>query len=271
MPLESFNKRYVYFFICLVGVITLTFFHFMGVVKPVEGWIIKTTSPVINILASPIKKLSGSFSFLSSIQNLQKENTRLLSQVEELTSEVTRLKELERENSILREELGFKERTDYDLTPAFIVGYDPSNFSQFLIIDKGSKDGIEIRDPVVVSKGILVGKIIEVYEHTAKILLIIDSRSTIPGIVQSTRVSGIVRGEHGLGLIMDTISQDEEVKVGEKVITSGLDGEYPKGLLVGEIESVEKTPNELFQKAKLKTLTNYKKIEMVFIINDKIE
>lgn len=249
----------------------MTFFHFIGVLKPVEGWLLKTTSPVVNILASPIKKVSESFSFLTSIKNLHEENTRLLSQAEELTAEVTRLEELEHENSIFREELGFKERTDYDLTPAFIVGYDPSNFSQFLIIDKGSKDGIGIGDPVVVSKGILVGKIIDVYERTAKILLIIDSRSAIPGIVQGTRVSGIVRGEHGLGLIMDTISQEEEVRAGERVITSGLDGEYPKGLLVGEIESVEKTSNELFQRAKLKTLTNYKSIEMVFIINGEVE
>lgn len=262
-----FSKLILYVGLLLIIAIVIAL-HFIGVSKPIEELAIRGLSPVVKFLSLPAKKTSETIDFLTSVRNVRKENMELKIKLSEIEAGLTELEEIKYENQILREELGFNERRDLNLEPAFIIGFDATNYSQSIIINKGKEEGIELNDPVIASQGILVGQVTEVYDRTAKVLLVIDSRSSIPAIVQDDRASGVVKGQHGIGLVMETISQDEEIKIGERVITSGIEGEFPKGLLIGEISNIKKVSNELFQEAELKTLINYSELEMVFAIKD---
>lgn len=259
-------KPYLIFIICLVIIVILIFTHQFGWLKPAEGIILKGLSPIGSFFYKTGKKTHDFFVFLGSVRNLEKQNTELQKKINELVVENIKLKEIERENELLREQLNFTKTQEYKLLSAFVIAFDPSGLFQSVTINRGEKDGVKQGMPVVISDGILVGKIKEVASDTSKVLLITDSSSSIPALIQESRAPGIVKGEMKLGLIMEMIPQDVEVKTQETVLTSSLGGEFIEDLLIGQVEEVEKREGELFQKARIKPACDFKKLELVSVI-----
>jgi len=173
---------------------------------------------------------------------------------------------MERENDILREQLDYKKYSDHNLLPAFSVGFDPNNILQTVTLNRGKLNGVKSGMAIVAAKGVLVGQIQEVSSTESIGLLITDGNSVIPSKVIDSQVDGIVKGEHGLGLIMDMIPQDKTIKVGDIVVTSDLGGKLPKDIVIGEIEEVLSSDNELFQKARIKSPIDFKEIESLYIV-----
>jgi len=263
--MKFFSNKLAIFLISVVVVLLLVFLHFRGTLKPIENLVttvIKPFSYSSNIVGN---KFANFFSTISSIKDLQGENRELEDRVDQLNSEITKLKEFENENKVLREQLGFSQSSSYKLLPAEVIGRDPENFFRYLILAKGEKEGVK-KGMAVLSSGCLVGKITEVYSHSSKLILITNPESNIGAMIQDSRATGIVNGELGGGLVIDMIPQNEVIKVGDTVCTSGLGGDYPKGLLLGSIESIKSKPDELFQKADLNSQIDFKKLEIVFII-----
>lgn len=256
----------VLFLVGVAAIILITLLHFFGILRPVEHAAADLTRLPQAFVTAKAQGVRNFFDLITSLRTLERDVVVLEKKIEELQSEITRLKEFEKENAILKNQLGFAERTDYNLLPAFVIGYDVTTVSQVIELDRGSDDGVQKDMPIIISGRMLVGKVFDVSAHTAKVLLIVDSASATNALVQDSRASGIIRGEHGLGLTMDTIPQGEEVKAGNRVITSGLGGIYPKGLLIGEVEEVFANPNELFQTARVKPYIRFKDLEMVFVL-----
>jgi rod shape-determining protein MreC len=192
---------------------------------------------------------------------LEKENRKLISQN-------SNLKELKNENEILRAQLGFiQEHPEYKLVAAEVIGRDPNNFLQFMTINKGSRDGIK-KDMPVISEGYLVGKIFEVDKTNSKVLLITNPSSIVNALIQESRATGIIKGELGYSLTIESISQEAKVELGDTVITSGLGGTFPKGLIIGEIIQIEKKEAEVFKKAQVSPLVDFTSLEVVFVITN---
>ncbi len=150
-----------------------------------------------------------------------------------------RLREVERENQDLRVMLDFAEtRPGLELRGAQIVarviGQESNNFLDFIMLDLGSEHGVAVGMPVLTDQG-LVGRISEVTNTTSKVLLITDASSAVNAILQSSRVNGVVRGNPGDDLLMDYIPQGVLFSVGEIVLTSGLGGNFPKGIPIGQV------------------------------------
>jgi rod shape-determining protein MreC len=136
----------------------------------------------------------------------------------------------------------------------------------YIIVDKGSDKGIRTGMPAVVSDGILIGRVTDVYSNTAKITLITDPASAINAEVQDSSSKGIVNGEYGLGIKMNMISQAQEIKESDLVVTSGLGGEMPRGLVIGKIGRINQSKDKLFQEASVLPEANFSDLRIIFVV-----
>ncbi len=224
----------------------------------------------VDFLTFPLVKGFAKFKeaiyLVLEIQDLSKRNEILTKQIQELTAELAVLEKAKLENRFLREALGFKAEHLYPLVAAEIIAWDQLNVGEKVTLNRGTRHGVGLGAPVVAAGGILVGVISQVAEHTSQMELLTSSAVTINAEVAASGTSGIVRGEHGLGLTFDLVSQTEILKVGDKVLTSGLGGQFPKNLLIGEIDKIRSAESELFQKASVLPATNLRSLRFVFVI-----
>lgn len=184
----------------------------------------------------------------------------------ELLVENSQLKELEQENNDLRSLLELKDRNKYDLAVVNVLTRDPVN-RNILVIDSGRDKNISVGQAVVVSDGIIIGKIIDVSIDSAQVRLLTDNFSKLSVKVGNDRkVSGILTGS--LGLVMDLrfIPQEQEIKKDDLVVTADIDPKIPPGLIVGQIENIEFSQEEVFKKASVSPLVNYEVLNNLAVI-----
>jgi rod shape-determining protein MreC len=211
-------------------------------------------------------KTKDFFAVIGTISSLARENAQLNQRIDELSFENARLQSAKVENVALRRALNFAEQAGYETMAAEIITQDPTGFSQTVIMNKGGVDGAVLGQSVIVSPGLLVGRITKVNRNTSEVTLVTDPSVTINGEVADSGARGLVRGEHGISLVLDLVTQNEVIKAGDKIITSGLSGDFPRGLLVGEISSIRSSSSELFQQAFVSPLADLKNLRFVFIV-----
>ncbi|MBU1043800.1 MAG: rod shape-determining protein MreC [Candidatus Omnitrophica bacterium] len=198
------------------------------------------------------------FTFYSEYSAMQKK-------IKELSYQANRVTELELENQRLRKILELRQDTPNKFIVSRVIGKEPNNWLNSLIIDKGSLQGISINQPVMNFSG-LIGKIIEVNPKSAKVLLISDVNSRVVVLVQSTRDEGMLEGI-GKGLCrLKYLSVDSELKLGDVVVSAGLGGVYPKGLVVGKIESIKIERGGIYKSCIVKPLSSLTGLEEVLCI-----
>ena len=202
--------------------------------------------------------------------DLKEENRLLRDIIEELRQERLQLLEERAENNRLRPLLGFKEKIQRPLLPAEVIGKDLSGWFQTFVIDRGRRDGIEEGMAVVSIQGI-VGQVMEVSKSFARVLLITDPNSSVATLTQQTRARGIVEGNGQDRCRLKYLHQSELIQQGELLLSSGLDGVYPKGLAVGIISWAETKEGEIFQEVEVLPSVDFKKLEEVMVICEKID
>ena len=146
-----------------------------------------------------------------------------------------------------------------------VIAYDPSSFVQAVTINRGSSDGIAPGMAVVEGNGI-VGQVVAVSLHTARIMLIIDRASSVDALIQSSRVRGIIEGKGRDKSEFVYVGESEEVMIGDKVVTSGLDGVFPKGLIVGVVTAVQKSANGLFKSIEVTPSVKFYRLESLLVV-----
>jgi len=250
----------------LLVILTWLVLDTTGGSNPVRDALLQVMSPAqyaLQQLASPIiGAVSGGRNFI----DLRAELDAAQQEIAELRSQVILLQEAAIENETLRLELGFRESvTSGRYLAAEIIGYDPSDFVQCLIIDRGESDGLD-RGMVVLSSEGLVGRISEVSSACAKVMLITDPSSSVSARIQRTRDTGIVQGYPGGQLIMRYIPQENEIIPGDVVLTSGLGGNFPSRLPIGQITSVAKSDVDMFQTARMVPSVDLNHLEMVMVL-----
>ena len=202
------------------------------------------------------------------LMGLKQENRELAGKIDDLSSENTRLKEELSLSVRLKELLTFKEASPFETVAASILGFSSlaggSSWTRVSVLNKGSADGIEKDMPIICASGI-VGRVIEVTDSTSTALLLTDPRSNIDVILQRTRVSGVAEGD-GKGLSIKYVRELEDVQVGDRVVTAGLSGIFPKGLPAGEVTRVEKGWDNFFKSIKVRPTADLEKLEEVLII-----
>ena len=204
--------------------------------------------------------------FAGEIGQLKNENENLRKENRELLASIAMYEDIKKENDNLREQINILPREKYDLVAAFLVSRDSSGTENWIEIDKGSDDGVAPGMPVIVSKSIIIGRVYEVGAKNSKIMLLTNPKSTLNVITLEKEAKGIVKGEYGLGVILDMVLQADSINAGDKVVTSGIGGEIPRGLFVGTIQEVRPSEDHLFQQGILIAPIQISKLQMVFVI-----
>ncbi|EKE19618.1 MAG: hypothetical protein ACD_8C00133G0017 [uncultured bacterium] len=231
---------------------------------------------VITSVILPFQKVFHTFSFgyantvdfFGSIGQLKSENEKLIKEKQELIARNANLMDSENENRILREQVGLLPRGKYELIASNVVSQDPHGMGNWIEIDKGSDDGIADGMSVIISNGILLGRVQGVNSNSAKIILLTNSKSTANATTAKDSAKGIARGEYGLGIILDMVLQTDSISVGDSVLTSGIGGEFPRGLFIGIIQEVRNSEDSLFQQAVISSPIQISKLQMVFVIKN---
>ncbi len=233
----------------IIGLIILFFllnFWGGGVVK--ED-VFLLSSPLLNAGNASGNYLSHFFLFLSTNkQNLENQNQELRSRVNNLLSFKSQWQEVQEENNLLRKALSLQESKGLKTFPAYLVA---RNLNQgWILINKGSKDNVAVGQAVITPQQILVGQIKEVFPHQAKVKLISDPRISIDAEILGSSpdiIRGLVKGQGNNVLIFTLIPLEKKINIGQTVIVSHLNSEYPAGLIIGKIEKVNKENTKAFQ------------------------
>lgn len=232
-----------------------------------EGIANKLVMPVQNGLTFLKNKIAGNNTFFDDINNLKNENEELKKQNYKLNKELSELGIIKAENKTLREYANLSdEYTKYKTVPAYIIDRDLSNLSSTIIINVGTREGVNRNMAVVSSKGV-VGHIISSTETTSKVQPIIDPSSSISAIMNISRDNIIVKGELGSYKLKATyISADADLVLNDDVETSGLGGIYPKGLKVGKLVEIKEASNITEKSAIIEPAVDFSKLETVLVI-----
>ena len=259
------KNRQIKFYIAAV-VILLVFLHYLGALAVIEDYCLEVLAGVQNNTYTFFTKLKYSFVNYQEAQNFKKANSEQKEQINQLTYEISQLKSIEGENEKLRQALDFKKDKDFDLLMAKVISRD-LNRPNTLIINKGEFDGLKNGYPVIVDNGIIVGKIIDVRKNTATILLLTDQLSQlVVSLINSNKAIGVAKGDFGLSIKVESIPQDLEIKESDLIITSGLENDIPRGLIIGKVNRIISYENELFKSATISPLTDYGEISVLGVV-----
>lgn len=222
----------------------------------------------LDLLRVPLRIISGASYALRDVagfREIRMENKLLRENIINLEKELLDSRELKLENKRLKHLLDFKEVEGRKFAPALVIARDPSGMNDSVIIDRGRKDKVE-KGMVVMSSSGVAGRVIETGWRISRVLLITDYDSRFSGIVERTRDEGAVSGNMRAGLIMKYLDLECGVKKGDKVITSGLYGIFEKGILIGEVVSIETDSSGLYMNAIIKPEVDIKKLEEVLVV-----
>lgn len=258
------NDKNIKFIFFIIAILIIGFF-FSSDLVPIKNFLFQMTKPISQTTKSSASKIGGFFLNIRSIGTLIKSNNSLEKENKELKAKLAQMDEINHENKILKQELGFVQTQNiFKLVPAKVVSRSPSSFMQTIKVDKGSKDGVT-KGKAVLSNGSLLGIVGEVGEQYSDIILVTNTRSLIPIILQNSRGTGLLKG--GLqGLTIEDIALDTKIQKDEFVVTSGLGGDLPSGILVGTVEGIISSQSEIFQRASVKSSVEFGKLEIVFIV-----
>jgi len=267
--MQKINTRKYIWIIGITGL--LIFLHFIGVLAPIESFIVSIFRPVLGGFYSVSSDLRVAYNEQTDKRDLISLVKQLEVKVNQLTAENAKLKVLEEENQILREYLKFptNEKANYIISNIISRGGLGGSIQQYqsIIIDKGEKDGLFDGLAVVSSQGIIVGKVMAVKDHLSEVYLTTNPSCKLAATIQNQdKTSGIVQGELGLTIRMEFIPQTEEIKVGDIVITSGLEQNIPRGLIIGKVTQVTKESNELWQSAVIEPLVDLDELIIVSVL-----
>lgn len=190
---------------------------------------------------------------------LEAENSRLKFQNIELQQQVI-------EAQVLATLVDYaRTRFESQYVAASVIGFDSNPFLRYVIINRGSDDGLRSGMPVVTNQG-LVGNIAAVAPKAARVQLITDSASAVNVHLQNAKAEGIIFGQLNGDVVLDRIPQSTDVQPGELVVTSGLGGNYPPNLVIGQVISVRKQDFDLFQTASIQASVDFRQLEIVLVI-----
>jgi rod shape-determining protein MreC len=260
--------RAVWVWICLIGLVLLLLSSNFGRDRDWnlgEDFLVEVTAPIQAVVRDGVARVEKVWLDYLYLVNLREENRRLRERMETLEREKQRHEEMIAASTRLAELLNLKETLDDPVTGAQVIGVDPTGWFRSVIVNKGKLDGVRVDMPVVSARGV-VGRIVSVSPHYAKVLLIIDQNSAVDILVQRSRDRGMVKGMFTEVCRVDYLVSTSDVAVGDVVITSGLGGVFPKGLLVGQVTSVDETPGELFKEVLVKPAVDFSRLEEVLIL-----
>lgn len=266
----EFLKKYL--FALVTGISLLATFVLFSLNVPhnreanvIERSVMNLFAPVLEPVANLSRTADDVWEGYINLVNVRSENAALLSAIKELNLRIAAGDEALLENSRLKNLLDMKGSIKSETLGAIVVGEDVSSWFRTLIIDRGSSSGLKAGMGVVAADGV-VGQIMKVAENTSRVLLLTDHASGIAATIQRSRARGVVKGK-GEGICsLEFTTREEDVKVGDLVVTSGIGGVYLKGLPIGEVTMVKRGQYGIFQTVSIRPTVNMAHLEEVLVV-----
>ena len=266
---ELLRKYRIY---VVVGVVLLAAFVFYSLnlknkehANAFESGVLNLMAPLSGVVAGVNRAATGVWSDYVDLLAVRKENKQLRESVKILNARLLEAGESVLANERLRKLLELKNSLHAPSLAASVIGEDSSPWFKTILIDRGAADGLREGMPVVASDGV-VGQLVKVTAGSSRVLLLTDHASGIAGIVERSRARGVVKGKGGGRCSLDFTLHEEDVKVGDIIITSGIGRVFPKGLPVGEVTMVKKGESGIFQTVELRPRVNISRLEEVLVL-----
>jgi len=223
-------------------------------------------APLQEAVTDSISFAKGIWNHYFYLVSVAQENDNLTKKLSQAVAKSSQYNEAELSNQRLRNLLNFKATTTSKILAAEVISVDPSSWFKAVIIDKGSLDGVVRGLPVVIRQGI-AGQVVDVSSRYSKIMLIIDRNSSVDALVQRTRARGIIKGEATAGqCLFKYVLRKDDVRVGDTIVASGLDGVFPKGLPIGDVKEVVRRNSGVFQEVRVVPYIDFEKLEEVLVL-----
>lgn len=259
------NLRNLIIIMVVAGVL---FLAISGYLTPVFSF---SVSPLISAqswLSQRYLAFSDFFNSPRDMATLRAQNAQLENEVAMLQSEIVALQENLAQSDILYTLLDFaRTNPEHEYVAATVIGREISPFLQYIIIDKGSNDGLRHGMPVVTQQG-LVGRIDALISDASRIQLITDANSSVNVKLQTAGVEGLVRGSVTGEISLDMVPVDSEVQIGDILMTSGLGGTYPPNIFVGQVLTMQSKQNVLFQTGSVQPVVDFSNLSAVLVITN---
>ena len=238
--------------------------HGDRIAAPARG-MLEVLRPVQSAAASFSEGIRSVYRDYINLVHVRQENERLVAELARVRADRARMAELEEENRHLSELLELREALGVDAIAANVIGSDATGLSHTLILGQGTASGLRPGMAVLSNEGV-VGRIIAASPHASRVLLIDDHNSALDGFDQRSRARGIVAGMVDDGIIMKYVDRSQDIKPDDTIVTSGLDGIFPRGLLVGTVSSVHREGPGLFLNVQLAPAVNFRQLEQVLVV-----
>jgi len=278
--MEPPRRSWLPLLLLVLGLLLLVL-HESGYLNPLENALHYVLDPLQRVFSSVVGITGGLFQTVREVRELRTQVEELSTRVDTLTVENVRLREYEAEVEQYRALLNFT--SEYPISAYLgadvvgreacevfpcgeVVGTEPNPYLRYVTINVGTRQGVEVEMPVVSGGAALVGRVAQVGPRTAKVQLLTDPDSAVAALLQTTRVTGLVVGQPDGTLRMEYIPQEENVSVGDIVLTSGLGGFLPKGLVIGQVVEVKQIDYALFQAAIVRPAVDFSRLETMLVI-----
>ena len=248
--------------LCVLGMVSAHGPRQMGVASRA---LIAITLPLQRMVTVPVDEARGWWDGLVELVQVREQNDSLRQRIARLEEENLQYREAIVSSERFQRLAGFRSSHDVPMVPANVVHEDLSTWFQSVIIDQGTTAGIRPGMPVINDMGV-VGIISGTTPTNAKVLLLTDPQSHVDAYVQRSRARGRVRGDAARAATLDNVLREEDVQVGDLLLTSGLGAVFPKGLVIGHVSEVERQPYGLFQVARVAPAVDFARLEEIFVI-----
>lgn len=239
--------------------------RYPAVARVGNSLVLEVSSPIASVANAIGNGAHSAWSRYLYLVSTSKKNEELSRRVQELETKLGILHEFEAENERLRQVLSFSSERELRGTVASVIGADASGWIRGLVIDRGAAHGVRTGMAVVHPRGV-VGQITSVSSSSARVLLVNDHSSGVDVLIQGSRVRGVVEGAGEKVCELKFVTKENPVRVGDVVVTSGMDQVFPKGLVVGTVSEVSAQTGTLFQTIEVRPAVNFARIEEVVVV-----
>lgn len=227
--------------------------------------VVEVVAPLQKGITSSRAELNDLVDNYVRIVNTSKENVYLKEKIGRLENDLFQMEEIRRENFRLKQMLRYSEDIQQDKILAQVIGWDSANQFKVLRLNRGESDGIQLMAPVITHKG-LVGYVYRLGSHYADVLTILDPNNRVDALIERTRTHGIVEGVFNHRCALKYVNRNEPIEVGDKMITAGVGGIYPKGIKVGIITNIDRETAGMTLGVEITPSVDFHKLEEVLVL-----
>jgi rod shape-determining protein MreC len=267
MP-RSAPNRLILFGVVSFIMLSIFFASLIGLLRPIESLASVPLSLLQQAASGIARQISETLGALADLQDLRRRNTELERALINFQAELVELRELRADYQRLAALQNYRgANPDKQFLAATVIGRDTTGLLRSIIVDRGTRDGVRVGMPVVTELG-LVGRVYRVGATSAQVQLITDINSFVNARLQLTRAEGTVQGTAAGGLRMLYIPLSDDVRDGDSVVTSGIGGNFPRGIAIGQVTSSRLDESKLFKEAQVRSLIDFNRLEIVLIITN---